>query len=329
MSESFGEAGPETAEEYAHLLGRLPERRLAREAPNGFVIRCDILSFRLLFNHPERRNDVGGTFAPEACWFTHYNYAPFDSIHIIDNGTDNGGPERARREAVLGVLDAHAGEPLELVAFFCHGWPVGMQFGFRLDSLPDLVAALAAKGAPGIRIVLYACETGASPEEGELEVLRRDRAHPATPETEEEEAANDRREAALRATIAGQAAGIGGFAFTLRDQLVATHPGCQVFAHVTLGHSTHNPELRRFSGPAGSPGEPVVPHAPRPRRHEDEAAQAARAAARTLWTRWQQTLADPFSTTRPSSLVWRFPLMTNEEIAAYLDDLYSDHEAAP
>lgn len=321
MTAHFGVAGPETEAEFQRLIGRRPERRLAREAPNGLVVRCDILSFRMLYNHPDRASDVGGAFAPEACWFTYHNYAPPDSIHIIDNGDENGRGNPARRADVLSVLDQYASDPLGIVAFFCHGWPNGMQFGFDLASLPTLVASLAAKSSPNVRIALYACETGASPEEGELEVLRRNIAHERRSATDEEAA----RQTRLRAAIAGQAAGEGGFAFALRDQLVATNPGCQVFAHITLGHSTRNPEVRGFAAPAGSAGVPVVAHTAPPRGRD--VAEADR-AAHELWSRWSHTLAHPFDGERPSSLLWRFPTMTTDEVRAHLDALYAPDSAA-
>ena len=301
------------------MLGRNLERRLPRDAPVDLVVRCDVLCFRLLYNQPDRMNDVGGAFAPEACYFAYYNNLPYDHIHIIDNGDDNVRAAAARRADVVQVLDEHpAGELLSAVVFFCHGWAHGCQLGFSIDTLTELVEKLAARCRPDVRIILYACGTASSPEEESL-VVRRDGMT-----AEEREAARDDL-AARAAVIAEQEAGIGGFAFTLRDLLVATNPDCQVIGHVTAGHATRNPEVRRFSAPAGSGGVRPIPHGSGPRGHRrGEVADPSY----ELWHRWAYTLAHPFDADRPSALIWHFPFMSDEEIRTHLADLYGDPDEA-
>jgi hypothetical protein len=319
MTRHIGAAGPETEREYESMLGRRIERRLSRDAPVGFVVRCDVLCFRMLYNHPHRTNDVGGAFAPEACYFTYYNNLAYDHIHIIDNGDANARDAADRRADVLQVLDEHPeGELLSAVVFFCHGWAHGCQMGFTNDTLTELVEKLAAKCRPDVRIILYACGTASSPEEESLTLFRRGKT------ADELRDARDDIEA-REAVIAAQAAGEGGFAFTLRDLLAATNPDCQVIGHVTTGHATRNPDVRRFSAPAGSGGVRPIPHGTGPRRtHGDEVADPSH----ELWRRWAFTLANAFDDERPSALLWHFPFMTDAEIRTHLADLYGDPVAA-
>lgn len=210
-------------------------RRLNRESDTTtLMIRNDVLSFRLRCNHPDRPNDVGGAFMPESYYFSHYNFVPIGSIYIVDNGEcasvngeiTNPVSYTQRKRVILNVLDAiPASQPKKVIAFFCHGWHRGFQFGFQTHTsvaynnstygdVAALAQAISRIAAPDIKIVLYACSTGA---------------------------AND------------------GFAATLRDELSVYCPQCRVDAHKTPGHATKNPFVNRFESPAGSPGVMVVP----------------------------------------------------------------------
>ena len=119
----------------------------------------------------------------------------------------------ARRKQVLDILKAHRGT-YDHVAFFCHGWRTGMQFGFDMQTA-KILAAEIARGAEFVTIVdvtLYSCSCGSGDSDGD-----------------------------------------GGFADALRDELCkAGVIGCKVVAHTTAGHATSNPYVREFNG-NGSP----------------------------------------------------------------------------
>ena len=95
----------------------------------------------------------------------------------------------------------------------------------------------------------------------------------------------------------------GGFADLLRDELVrsgATRGHCRVDAHKTRGHATYNPFFVRFEGrddvvKGSVGGEWIV------------------SPASPDWPRWVAALHDSASTLR-----YRFPFMTREQIAAEL-----------
>ncbi len=208
---SYGTAGwTDPDSPLFNSLNRLV-RRLDREAgTNILIIRNDIISFRLRCNHPDRPNDVGGAFLPESYYFSYYNFVPIGSTYIVDNGEcsvvrgeiKNPVSYTQRKTTVLNVLDSlPADQPKSVIAFFCHGWHTGFQFGFQTntsvayhDSTYADVAALAEAisriSTPDVKIVLYACSTGATDD---------------------------------------------GFAATLRDELSSRCPNCRVDAHKTFG----------------------------------------------------------------------------------------------
>lgn len=231
---AYGEQGWVDPESSLYNSLRRNIRRFERDSePLSLIIRNDILSFRIRCNHPDRRNDVGGAFMPEAYYFSFFNSSPIESTYIVDNGEcaqvgneiKNSVSETTRKQKVLDTLDSlpHANKK-KIIAFFCHGWNTGFQFGFKLHTqityngtrMPDveaLAAAIIRIAAPDIKIVLYACLTG-------------------TTDT--------------------------GFAAQLRDALVTRCPDCRVDAHKTAGHATKNPHVNRFEGPAGAPGQMIV-----------------------------------------------------------------------
>jgi len=222
---------------YASLIRNT--RRLERGIDSTTIlIRNDILSFRLRCNNPERTNDVGGAFMPESYYFSYYNFAPIESTYIVDNGEcaivgsrrKNPVSYTQRKTTVLDALDSlPASQPKSIIAFFCHGWPTGIQFGFqtttsvayRSSTFGDVTAlaqAISRIASPDIKIVLYACSSGATDD---------------------------------------------GFAASLRDSLSTSCPRCRVDAHKTRGHSTKNPFVNRFEPPAGNPGQLIVPNSHR------------------------------------------------------------------
>jgi hypothetical protein len=309
MTTAVGTEGPETQsqlENFVELAGR--DHSIARDSASTLVVRDDILSFRALYNSISQPLDVTGAFMPESRWFTYVHDAPASSIYVVDNraqerDTDPSDRRRrvtaATRQPMLSAIEGWAGSPLKAVAIFCHGDAVWLQLGFQLSTLLSLAEAIASKAAPDVRVILFACLTGASPEEqGEFPYG----------------ANGARKRQRLRHLLTERPAGAGGMAFTLRNLLVATNPDASVIAHTTLGHATRNPWVRRFSGPADSAGEWVVPPAGRGEEGFE------------LWQRWRNTLNDPFNAERPSTLLWRFPFMTSPQICAHLEDLYTVEE---
>jgi hypothetical protein len=166
------------------------------------------------------RHDFTGAFRPEANAFVkRHDALPAVMVNIAD-------PLKRRTEHVIAAITASQ-SPLELIAFFCHGHPLGLQLvGDRAvrsggsvqveahgETIRKLAAAIASRSKPDVRVVLYACSAG----------------NGAQPDGDE------------------------GFADRLRDALcVAGARHNQVFAHTTAGHATQNPHVRVFAG-NGSP----------------------------------------------------------------------------
>lgn len=95
-------------------------------------------------------------------------------------------------------------------------------------------------------------------------------------------------------TAHGGCGGNGGFADRLRDILAPSLTGVVVDAHVTKGHCTRNPHVRRFAAPAGKGGQYLV------------------AQMSPKWTAWKQALRSD------GAMRFRFPFMSADEIAAEL-----------
>ena len=305
---------------YRNLPGNI--RHLERDAETGtIVINNDILSFRLRCNHPHRPNDVGGAFMKESYYFSYYNFAPFKSTYIVDNGECAivGGNRKNpisymdRKLTVLDLLDSLPdNQPKRVIAFFCHGWSTGFQFGFETDTtvnykgsemndISALAKALARISLPDVKIILYACQAGSSPLEGAEENLSKEqrKSNPS-----QQRINRYQHQINSLSHLSGQPDGSEGFAFKLRDELLSSLPDCLVDAHITLGHSTRNPFVRRFEAPIGSGGEMLVPN---DRDH------------RTLWNKWVSTLRNPFG--ERSTLVWKFSQMSRDEIHEYLESI--------
>ena len=140
------------------------------------------------------------------------------------------------------------------LAIFCHGWANGLQL-VPMAHVKDLARMLAPKRpGPGPIVTLYACSTADGPHVG----------------------------------------GDGGFADALLDALCeAGATGCVVDAHTTAGHTTRNPNVRRFTGPTADVGGEYIVE---PRS--------------TLWRAWVKALAGPFR--------WEFPTLGTGVIRARL-----------
>ncbi len=155
------------------------------------------------------KKDWSHAFRPEALAFMKLRKVPAERLCVIDVSA----PSAARRAAVIAALNAPRTEPLELIAFFCHGLRSGLQLGHGNQSAGELAAAIRACSRPDVRVALYACSAAGGEGPG----------------------------------------GDGGFADVLRDALCAAGAtDCRVDAHETAGHTTQNPRVRRFEG-GGSP----------------------------------------------------------------------------
>lgn len=130
----------------------------------------------------------------------------------------------------------------------------GWANGLQLVPMAHVADLAKAIARPGIVVTLYACSTADGPHLG----------------------------------------GDGGFADALRDALCeAGASACCVDAHVTAGHATRNPYVRRFVGPlAATGGEYII---------EPKSA---------LWRPWVKALTGDFR--------WRFPLVATDAIRAAL-----------
>lgn len=181
--------------------------------------------------HNTKRVDATGAFQPEAKRFLDYWHADVTQLYLINNLQS----QVNQRNLVLDILQSKAGAGGDImVAFFCHGFKSGIQLGFRLGQADDLAQAIAALGDVHVRVPLYACDCARD--------LDRDRM--------------DDLEAL---------GGDGGFADVLRDALTAAGAVyARVDAHTTAGHTSRNPNVRRFDGDGmvgpGPGGYYLIPH---------------------------------------------------------------------
>ena len=172
-------------------------------------------------------------------------------------GFDNSASKLARRRQVEASIRSTG--PLQHFALFSHGLAKGLQTGHDLATVSTLAEALAASAGPSKRLVvtLYACDAADSPGDGP--------------------------------------GGDGGFADALRDALAERGITGHVDAHVTTGHTTKNPYVRRFwcdGQAAGTGGDWLVaPGSPK-------------------WRAWIRALK--------GDMRWRFPWLTPAEIDAAL-----------
>jgi len=208
------------------------------------------------------KKDVTYAFRPEAHRFATLH----DCTHVE---IDNRGSMPARRKRVVEAIrgaryDAYA---TPIVAIFCHGWRDGIQLGVRVRDVDELAAAIAEATASAATIVaLYCCDTAQGVERG--------------------------------ADTSAGPGGDGGFADELRDALCrAGVEWTVVDAHVTTGHTTRNPNLRRFGGEGSKTGGSGGGWIVRPRSR--------------LWKPWAAAL-------RRTDMRLRFPVLTVPEIHAEL-----------
>ena len=220
---------------------------------------------RALIMHPLHnsgtKRDATGAFIPEArAYAKHLRAMVGDALYewrIEVHGFDNRAGKLQRRREVEDLL--RDGDPVDTVALFCHGLARGIQTGHDLATVTTLAEALVVAAGPSKRLVvtLYACDAADSPGDGP--------------------------------------GGDGGFADALRDALSERGITGHVDAHVTTGHTTRNPYVRRFwidGQAAGTGGDWLIaPGSPK-------------------WRAWVRALKGPMR--------FRFPWLTPAEIDAAL-----------
>jgi hypothetical protein len=176
------------------------------------------------------KSDMSGAFLPEARAFArHHGLYP----ELVVRRFPAAAPIPKRRAACVEAFST-AQQPLDLVAFFCHGWRDGLQAGFLRANVLVLARMMGMHARLDAHVLLYACETG------------RD----SDAETDDDSEPGP--------------GGDGGFADELRDACEALGRRVTVAAHATAGHCSQNPYARRFAPGAGGRGgewyvEPLSP----------------------------------------------------------------------
>lgn len=161
------------------------------------------------------KRDATGAFIPEARAFSARYDVPIENQFGVKCPNVS---KAVRRRRVLDFLHQRVQEAdgIECLALFCHGWPKGIQFGFNLQHIPQLVNAIIKRSEGELYIPIYACLTA----EDEVRDNQKGEIGPATD---------------------------GGFADLLRDELERN--GIKkgwVDGHKTAGHTTWNPYVVRF-----------------------------------------------------------------------------------
>jgi hypothetical protein len=166
------------------------------------------------------RSDTSGAFLPEARAFArHHGVNPEHVVRRFPAAL----PIQKRRAACVAAFDT-CDQPLDAVAFFCHGWRDGLQSGFLRANVLVLARLMGMHARLDAHVLLYACDTG------------RD----ADLETDDD--------------IESGPGGDGGFADELRDACEALGRRVTVMAHTTRGATTINPYARRFAPGCGGRG---------------------------------------------------------------------------
>lgn len=173
----------------------------------------------------------------------------------------------ARRKQVNAILEENRRS--DAVAFFCHGLKSSIQTGHGAAQVDALAQLLRLACIPGAPIILYACDSADTPTKG-------------------------------------APGGDGGFADKLRDAMIRESwgfwRGSHVDAHVTTGHTTENPYVRRFTCNLAIPSESFMGIA---------GGEWIVQPGSRLWVQWRKALK--------GDLRFRFPFMSIDEIHAELE----------
>lgn len=162
-------------------------------------------------------------FAPEAKSFMGEEKLRFCNQFgpdVQDHEIDCDQPYGVRQKRVLDLIAQQ--KEMSLLAFFCHGWPSGIQLGFDFRSIDRLVAGIAKVATPDVVIPIYGCLTADNPK---------------------------------LAQGGDGVASDGGFADQMRDRLCkAGLTRCRIYGHTTAGHATMNPNVVLFAGDGTAEG---------------------------------------------------------------------------
>ena len=98
------------------------------------------------------KHDATGAFIPEAKEFAKRLGIPADDVIGIDCTKAN--PAARRRKQVVSELVKR--DQLDVLAFFGHGWPSGIQFGFSKKHIVQLADSMRARSST-LKVGLFAC----------------------------------------------------------------------------------------------------------------------------------------------------------------------------
>lgn len=160
------------------------------------------------------KHDATGAFIPYEQKFSKLHGVPVNNR----TGINCVNLSRNKRRGLVfdAILSAGRSEKIDAIAFFCHGWPSGLQVGLNCSELPGFTELLKSTCARDVKIILYACLAA----ENDVRDSERRRLGPATD---------------------------GGFADTLRDLMSAKGlTDGHVDAHKTAGNALWNPFVVRF-----------------------------------------------------------------------------------
>jgi hypothetical protein len=179
---------------------------------------------RLLVFVPDQdspgKKDVTHAFLPEARAFAkHHGAIPEEVIKRFPSGA----PLDTRRAVTSMGIKATGQPPIDVLAFFCHGWRAGIQAGYLKQHALVLARLLSAHASPTAYVPIYGCDTAGD-------------ADPATADRDP------------------GPGGDGGFADALRDACEAVGRRVTVTGHTNPGHCSYNPYARYFAPGCGGKG---------------------------------------------------------------------------
>ena len=155
------------------------------------------------------KHDSSGAFTPMAELFQKVHNVPVNNMWPMDCRKQSV-PERLQDFAMaLATVGRH--ELIDAIAIFCHGFVSGLQVGPKVNTLPDIMPYIYQFCSKEVIIALYACSTGGRYIHANNSLTCK-----------------------------------GSFAWTLAQKMHAYGFYGWIDAHVTRGHATQNPHVRRF-----------------------------------------------------------------------------------
>jgi len=211
------------------------------------------------------KKDATGAFIPEAKAFAKLHGVPESNMLGIPCP---GMPAKKRYKQLTDFLKTK--KNIAWIAMFGHGYSSGMQFGLKKGNLPQFVSVLKKSCTKKVKLSLYACSTASTSKH------TRQRNAPGTD---------------------------NGYADQLRDHMLAHgFKGGWIDAHLTPGHTTHNPFIMRFY---------VEP--PFEGGWDVKGGEWLVSPKSKLWKPWKKAVQN-----RKSMFRFQFSLMTEPEVYDYL-----------